>query len=347
MNASARTPTAASEIPLVRRFPGLAAIPRARLGVFPSPVERLTPDGRLWVKRDDLNAEEGGGNKVRSLEFLLGRVRPGDVVLTVGGEGSTHVLATALHGRRLGAHVVAVRWRHEMHPVAEQVGARAAALALRTHVFENVVLALPRAIAMRLAAMRTTGRTRHWIPLGGSSPLGVLGQVNAGLELAAQVEAGEMPEPDRVVVPLGTGGTAAGIALGLEIAGMRTTVLCARVGPRLAATRGRVMRLAAATRRLILRYSGGTVPSLGAGRVRVMHEVYGGAYGRPLPKAEEAAARLREATGIVLDSTYSAKAFAAALLASRTGEAPVLYWLTFDARWMQGAWALPESREAE
>ncbi|MDQ6831436.1 MAG: 1-aminocyclopropane-1-carboxylate deaminase, partial [Gemmatimonadota bacterium] len=86
--------------PLVRRYPALATLPRASLGQFPSPIERIVHAslrGDLWVKRDDLNADAFGGNKVRTLEWLLGGLIAGDKVLTVGGEGSTHVLATAEH----------------------------------------------------------------------------------------------------------------------------------------------------------------------------------------------------------------------------------------------------------
>ena len=116
--ATVSTPSTRDDpIPLVRRFPALAAIPRARLGRFPTPVERL--DGfrdvdSLWVKHEDLSSDALGGNKVRSLEFLLGRVGEGDTMLTLGGEGSTHVLATAVHAARLGAKTIAVRWRHDM-----------------------------------------------------------------------------------------------------------------------------------------------------------------------------------------------------------------------------------------
>ena len=90
-------------LPLFDRFPALRRLPRAALGSFPSPVEHLPgASGRppMWLKREDLDVEPRhlGGNKVRALEFLLGDVRPGDIIVTLGGEGSTHVLATAVHG---------------------------------------------------------------------------------------------------------------------------------------------------------------------------------------------------------------------------------------------------------
>jgi D-cysteine desulfhydrase len=184
-------------IPLVRRFPALAAIPRARLGRFPTPVERLAgfrDVDSLWVKHEDLSSDVLGGNKVRSLEFLLGRVGQGDTVLTLGGVGSTHVLATAVHAARLGAKTIAVRWQHDMHPSAHEVAERTVAECAEVVTVSSFLTAIPPLIRLRLT------RQAHYIPLGGSNPLGTLGHVNAALELADQVEAGELPAPARLIV---------------------------------------------------------------------------------------------------------------------------------------------------
>lgn len=323
-------PDEPATLPLLRRFPALAQLPRASLGAFPSRVERLRVGGaELWLKRDDLDAPMGGGNKVRSLEFLLGGVRAGDTVITLGGEGSTHVLATAVHASRLGARTVAVRWHHEMHDTARIVAQRAAERCARViTVRGGVAAALPLALAMHGVHRRT-----RWVPIGGSSPLGALGHVNAALELAAQVDAGELPEPSRIIVPLGSGGTAAGLALGLAIAGLRSVVTGVRVAPRIATNRWRTLRLAARTARLVERLCGQALPDAGP-RLLVDHDWYGGAYGRPLARGSVAAATLREAGGPVVEATYGAKALAAALAAARAGDAggPVLFWMTFDAR---------------
>jgi len=319
-------------IPLVRRFPALAAIPRARLGRFPTPVEHL--DGfrdvdSLWVKHEDLSSDLLGGNKVRSLEFLLGRVGRDDTVLTIGGEGSTHVLATAVHAARLGAKTIAVRWRHDMHSAAEEVSVRAATECAEVITTSHFAWAMLPLLRMRL--------TRHvtYIPLGGSTALGTLGHVNAALELAEQVEAGDLPHPERVVVPLGSGGTAAGLALGFAVAGMGTTVLGARVGPRIGANRWRVLRLVEQTRQLITRYTGRAPPTVRGDRLVVSHDLYGGAYARPHPTAEHAAVLVDALRGWRLDATYSAKAFAVALDVAAKYSTPTLFWMTFDARWMK------------
>lgn len=318
-----------STIPLVRRFPALARVPRVALGNFPTPVERIDASGErlageLWIKRDDLTASPLGGNKVRALEFLLADLAPGEEVLTAGGEGSTHVLTTATYVRALGGSTRAVRWRHEMNPSALRVAARAREIA------SVVTAAGPVSGLLRAHAARA--RAGRWIPPGGTSPLGMLGHVNAALELAEQVARGEMPMPARVVLPVGSGGTAAGLALGFAIAGMGTVVAGARVAPRIAAGRMRVLALAWRARRYLRKLAGEPIPAVDPSRLEIIHSVYAGAYGRALPGAEAPASMLFRATGLALDGTYSAKAFSAAvqLAASRTG--CTLFWNTFDGR---------------
>jgi len=137
------------------------------------------------------------------------------------------------------------------------------------------------------------------------------------------------------VVPLGSGGTAAGLALGFAMAGLDTTVLGARVGPRIGANRWRVLRLVEKTRQLITRYTGRATPAVRGDRVVVSHELYGGAYARPHPTAEHAAVLVDALRGWRLDATYSAKAFAVALDIAARHSTPTLFWMTFDARWMK------------
>ncbi|HXE60589.1 MAG TPA: pyridoxal-phosphate dependent enzyme [Gemmatimonadaceae bacterium] len=331
----------ARELELFARFPLLATLGRVGFGAFPTPVERVPLPGvrgALWMKRDDLNASRlaetearcAGGNKLRALEFLLGRVQRGDTVITFGGDGSTHVLATVALARRLGARTIAIRWRHEMNEIARQVDRRTRELADHVQSEGDAVRAIVRGW---FASRRARGRGTVWrIPPGGASPAGMLGAVNAGLELAAQVARGEAPAPAYVVLPLGTGGTAAGLALGFAIAGLETEVVGVRVVPRVVSNRWRVLALAHRCARLIERTTGTRVPRVRRRAVRVLHRYYGGAYGRPLGAAREVRGLLQRATGVILDETYGAKAFAAAMDLAQTTDATILYWLTFDAR---------------
>jgi D-cysteine desulfhydrase len=315
-------------IPLFTRFPALATLPRANLCDLPSPVQPFPErESGIWIKREDLNAPMCGGNKVRALEFLLGGLGEGDTVITTGGAGSTHVLATAIHASRLGIRTMASRWTHDMNPVADKVAARIRLAIPGSRVTWNPVVALAG------ARLHSSRRKVRYIPVGGTSPLGVLGHVNAALELADQISRGEMPRPASIVLPVGSGGTAAGILLGLTISGLDSIeVVGARVGPRIFSNRARVFAIARATRRLIARLTGEKLPLPDSSRLRVVHNVYGGAYGRALAAATAPAKLLHDAMGLTLDDTYSAKAWTAVLNEQKSSKGPVLFWLTFDAK---------------
>lgn len=261
---------------------------------------------------------------MRALEFLLGGVRAGDEVLTVGATGSTHALATALYAAGLGARTTVYRWPQEMNDAARLVDTRLRAAAA-VHDATWVGAAYVR------AGIRRLRHRCHWIPAGGTCPLGILGHVDAALELVEQVREGLLPPPARVVLPLGSGGTAAGLLLGFALAGLDTEVIGVQVVPRVVARPSRVRHLARATLRFVERVTGQPAATVPLGRFRVESAYYGGAYGRELPAGREAAARFRAVhAGAMLDATYSAKACAAAI--AGCDDRPTLFWLTYDSR---------------
>jgi 1-aminocyclopropane-1-carboxylate deaminase/D-cysteine desulfhydrase-like pyridoxal-dependent ACC family enzyme len=322
---------------LLARFPRLAdTLAHVPLQVSETPVEswRLG-SATLLAKRDDLSAPALGGNKVRALELLLAGARAGDTLLTVGAAGSTHALAVATHGARLGLRTAVITWPQEMHDVAEQT-ARAIDASAEVTAAGSVAEAYARA-----ALRRVRGRM-HWVAAGGSVPLGALGHVDAALELADQLGRAGMSAPDTLVVPLGTGGTAAGLLVGLALSRLPTRIIGVRVVPSIIANRARVLRLARRTHALLARLAGEELPPLVRDRLLVEHDAYGGAYGRETPEGRAAAAALRDCGGPGLEPTYSAKAFAVAL--ARTRRLPherVLFWLTFDGRWLQAGGRAP------
>lgn len=315
---------------LLARFPRLGAtLPWVSLRVAETPIERWRVAGTtILVKRDDRSAPMLGGNKVRALELLLAAIPPGSTLLTVGATGSTHALSVAHHGAVLGMPVSVITWPQETHDVANATARRLASLA-------NVTAAGSVVEAYARAAFRRATRSVHWIPAGGSVPLGVLGHVNAALELADELAREGRPAPETLVVPLGTGGTAAGLLVGLAIAGLSTRVLGVRVVPAAVANRRRVLRLARRAHALLGRLARQTLPPLRRERLEIERGAYGGAYGRPTPEGDAAAQALRTAGGPRLDPTYSAKAFGVALdLARQSPDGRVLFWLTFDGRWL-------------
>ena len=315
---------------LTARWPRLRdALPRVDLHVRETPLERWELGGAsLLVKRDDLTTPTLGGNKARALELLLADVEAGDVLLTVGSTGSTHALALAHFAARLGARTEVITWPQEEHDVSLATAARLREVA-------RVTAARSPATAMlRAAVRRLLGRVR-WIAAGGSTPLGALGHAAAALELADQLAREHASPPDTIVVPLGSGGTAAGLLVGLELAGLPTRVLGVRVVPRVVANRRRVLALARRAAALFGERAGVAAPVIDSARFAIEDTQYGGAYARETRASRTSQELVLAREGPALEGTYSAKALAAALAHARSAPAErVLYWLTFDGRWL-------------
>jgi D-cysteine desulfhydrase len=179
----------------------------------------------LWLKREDRSTTPGGGVKVRGLEFLLAGAPPDTVFVTIGGIGSTHCLATAVHARALGRRSALAQFPQPETAATRQVAA-ATAGAADVVVRARSLLTFPLALLAAGIAARRRGRPR-WIPGGGAHPRAVAGHCLAGLELATQLEG----PPEAIVLPLGVGGTAAGLLLAVGTLGWPTTVVAVRVAP--------------------------------------------------------------------------------------------------------------------
>ena len=89
------------------------------------------------------------------------------------------------------------------------------------------------------------------IPPGGTTAVGALGHVRAGLELSAQIRDGLMPTPDRIYVALGTGGTVAGLAIGLAMGGTPTEIRAVTTVERIISTKAGLERLMRSVLRLL------------------------------------------------------------------------------------------------
>ncbi|HKT82801.1 MAG TPA: pyridoxal-phosphate dependent enzyme, partial [Solirubrobacterales bacterium] len=132
-------------------------------------------------------------------------------------------------------------------------------------------------------------------------------------------EDGTLPEPAYVVVPVGTGGTAAGLALGFQLAGLRSRVVGVVVNDQLRLD-GRVMaRLARRTAKL-LEERGARLGQLRLepDMLDLTREEIGAGYGHPTEAAGRAAA-LAAAEGLRLDPVYTAKAMAGLLALRESG----------------------------
>ena len=294
----------------------------------PTPVRELAGLG-IWVKEDGAFGSGGwGGNKVRKLEWLIpdARRRGRRSILTFGGLGTNWGLATALYAREHGLETALALVDQ---PIDDHVRAQLARLEAsgarihRTHTKARTVAMLP----WLLARNARGGRPPYLLPAGGSSPVGALGYVEAALEIAAQVEDGSLPEPAHVVVPVGTGGTAAGLALGFQLAGLRTRVVGVVVNDQLRLDAPVLARLARRTAALLERRGArlGRL-QLGPDMLDLTRDQIGAGYGHPTEAAARAAALAAEER-LSLDPVYTAKAMAGLLALREEGRLgdPVLF----------------------
>ncbi|HVE94455.1 MAG TPA: pyridoxal-phosphate dependent enzyme [Acidimicrobiales bacterium] len=296
-----RLPALADLVPFVALADGL-----------PTPVHQV--EDRLWVLRDDYTSSAYGGNKVRKLEFLLPVAeRRGGPVVTAGGIGSHHVVAVATFAKRLGLRTEAVLYPQPVTEDVRHVQAQLRRLGVvataATHRYYT-----PLVLTRRLAALAP--ERPYLILPGASTPLGALGYVSAGLELVHAFSGLGEREPDVVVAPLGSGGTAVGLAIGIALGGWRdTSVVGVRAGDAVIANRAVLGSLEAMTAALVA--LGGWRPR--AARWTVDSRWVGRGYGYPTAEGRAAAA-VASMWGIAVEPTYTAKACAAALDLAATGK---------------------------
>jgi 1-aminocyclopropane-1-carboxylate deaminase/D-cysteine desulfhydrase-like pyridoxal-dependent ACC family enzyme len=297
------------------------------LGRWPTPLEpapALAAESgadALWLKLESASSGRYGGSKVRGLEFLLAGAPPDAVFVTIGGTGSTHCLATAVHARALGRRSVLAQFPQPATAAGDAL-ARAAARAADVVERPGTRAGFPVAVVRAWRSARHLGAPQ-WIPGGGAHPRAVLGHVLAGLELATQLP----HRPDAVVAPFGSTGTAAGLVLAMRLLEWPTTVVAVRVAPAVVANRWRAAHLTRTTERL-LGNIGVVVPRSAAPVPLMILNRLGRGYGYPTPAGEDAA-RLAARHGIALDPTYGAKAFAAVPELPGRGYRRIVFWHTF------------------
>jgi len=295
-------------------LPALAdALPWRPLVHAPTPIEHASAIagwlGRddVWMKRDDLASPLYGGNKVRRYEFLLAEVvaRGARRIVTAGGLASTQVTATAVFGQALGLAVRAVLFDQPITKYAKE------ALLMDVSTGAELIWGggyLTTVLRTLRGLLRDRRDGNYFIMPGASSPTANLGYLDAALELAAQVERGEMPRPDAIVLPTGSSGTLAALALGTAWLGWDTEIIGVRIAPRLLCNRFTIGNVVRATDRFLRVREPVRWRRSRPARWSLYHGAIGAGYGYPTPEAIEAIDRVNALTGQPGEVTYSAKA---------------------------------------
>jgi D-cysteine desulfhydrase len=285
--------------------------PRVMLARLPTPLEASRVLGarlgiELWWKRDDLTGAELSGNKVRKLEFLLADAEAAgaDTVITCGGEQSNHCRATALAAARRGLRsVLLLRVPDPAAPPPVEANSLLGRLAGADVRYLSVEEYRRRdEIFARVSEeLRRAGRRPYVIPEGGSNAVGAWGYIQAVAELATQLGG----VPATLVYAAGSGGTGAGIELGIRRAGWTgARALGFAVCDDRATFQSQIARIAAeASRRYQLDVD------IDPQSIAIIDKYIGPGYAQSTPDMLAAIVDVARAEGIVLDPVYTGKAF--------------------------------------
>lgn len=327
------------DLALYHAYPALeAGIPRHPFLSGPTPVTPLDlpglSEGALLIKDDARSCPLHGGNKPRKLEFIIGSAlaRGSRRLVTTGALGTHHGLATTILGRSVGLATTLVLVPQPITPEVEhafELDIAWGAEVVRASGVTTAVLQILRV----LARSQLRGERPHLIWTGGSSALGNLGFVSAAFELAEQIANDELPVPAEICVAVGSGGTTAGLVLGLRLAGLSIPVRGLLVSNIMPPSPDSLAKSANATLALMRRIDS-TIPNrrVAPSDFLIDSSELGPGYGSPTERSA-AALDLAGRHHLWLDSTYTAKCFAGVLARAERGDlphGPLLFWNTHN-----------------
>lgn len=313
----------------------ISSLPRYPLATLPTPLDelpRLSQElgARVVMKRDDLTGFAMGGNKARKLEFLVADAleKNCDVLVTGGGVQSNHIRTTAAAARKAGMDAVGVFFSSPSGQVNgnllldEILGAQLIYAQADKHETE---LAIQRACE----DLRAHGKNPYLIPVGGSTPLGVISYMLAVQELLEQLRAQNV-SLDAVVITTGSCGTHAGVLAGMKMFGADVPVHGITVSRPRAECLDRVARLVHETAQFLEHNI-----VLNENDI-IVHDAYiGEAYAKITPQARAAIQRVARLEGIFLDPVYTAKTMAGLIDLVERGifkqGSTILFWHTGGA----------------
>ena len=298
----------------------------------------------LFVKQDGLSGpydEFGqrlvGGNKVRKLQYFLADAlaQQCSTVITLGYLGSNHALQTAVYAKRLGLKCITILKPQPNSPLVRKnlLLQKAFGAHMLLTNFCRSLREFPVEVLLELK-QQEEGKTPYLVPLGGSSALGSIGYVQAVFELQEQIQQGLMPHPNHMYVTLGSGGTAAGILVGIKLLGLRTKLhLIIDEPENIPGFMENIMTQLFEETATLLHTLDKTIPL-----VRLAKEDYiidssytGTGYGVETSECLASMNLMQEQENIILDQTYTGKCFAALCADAKKKHITetVLFWNTF------------------
>jgi L-cysteate sulfo-lyase len=301
----------------------LSRFPRIGLAHLPTPLEpmkRLTAHlggPRLWVKREDCTGIGFGGNKLRKLDYVLQQaLAEGADTLVSGGvvqSNSQRQVAAAAARLGLGCHLAVYHGR--VAPPGPEYENNGNALLNRlfgAHLHDVPWTGDRSAAINDLAQTVRAGGDRPFIvPYGVSNALGALAYASTVIEIAQQLGS-QCIEPTAIIHCSGSGGTQAGLVLGVSACLPKTDVVGIDIDGEPERIRADVIALGHAAADLLgLKFE--------TARAEVVAGHAGPAYGVPHAATIDAIKLAGRLEGLILDPVYSGKCLAGLIALIREG----------------------------
>jgi 1-aminocyclopropane-1-carboxylate deaminase/D-cysteine desulfhydrase-like pyridoxal-dependent ACC family enzyme len=282
------------------------------LGRRPTPLEQRDDIGaalglRTFLKREDLADDIGCGHKLRKLGFVLADAlaQKSDVLITAGSLPSNQCKAVAALSRRVGlrAHIVYGGDRQRRPERANGNYLITTLCEPTISWFETTPWShMPTALSTVAAAEARDGARPYVIEPGVSAWPGLLGSVDLGFEIAAQLALRDVTQCEFVAVA-GSGGTCAGLAIAASLMHKPWSVTGICIGePPEALTRRADAFVADFSRRTGLSVTTRDILSFSDLAI-------GDGYDAATPRECEAISTALQQYGLMLDSNYMIKAY--------------------------------------
>ncbi|MBI5021454.1 MAG: D-cysteine desulfhydrase family protein [Ignavibacteriales bacterium] len=292
--------------------------PKFTFSLLPTPLQKLENISRelginLYCKRDDLTSFAFGGNKTRKLDYLIADAKNKgcDTLIASGAVQSNFCRLAAAAGKSVNMKVHLVLGGDESNESKGNL--------LIGNLFDPEILFIksPDWNEWELFAdnlqkeLEHSGKMVYRLPIGGSTPVGALGYVDAFKEIMDDCRRMGI-SIRKIIHATSSGGTQAGLITGKELMNWSGKIIGIGVAKTDSILTDEVFSLAGRTGKLL-------DLKIEKKNVLIDSSFMGDAYGVKTAESTEAINYFAQLEGIMLDNVYSGKAAAAVIEYARKG----------------------------
>ncbi len=181
--------------------------------LLPTPLQELfhplleKKEIRLWVKRDDLIHKEGMGNKWRKMKYNLQKMESMETknVITMGGAYSNHIAAVGTLTKEYNLNAIGIIRGDELNEKSNSTLKKASENGLKLIFVDRKTFRLWR---NNPELVQKNYQKYYFLPEGGTNELAIQGcsEIISEIDIFFDV----------IAIPIGTGGTFAGLLRGVS-----------------------------------------------------------------------------------------------------------------------------------